>query len=484
MKLGKGLIVTGLLFYSVLGPMNIGNINAMAVDVQASESENEKETVNYNVIYSINGKTVTTKEAKELKLKDKFKSSENIREIKGKTLIKDFLPEYISLLNNKDGELSYAVTNKTVFVDIVLDKTSKPIYVNFINEKNETINDPRLNRSRNIFVGPWTDKVSVSSIALPKEYKAKDKDDIVIEKDQINVKLNKFDIINIKFIDQDNFKITDKNLLQNEFIVPEGTRIINSNDIKLPSNYRFIKDTKKYDINNNEIRVYVEEFKNVAIKYNVNGKSASIDGFVNMINVNVKARSISLDSIPNDFSNYKMKGNKKDFEIRNNQITIDLVTDPIDNPVKKPNRVKPGKVTNHKNPSALVKNYKGTISTHPNKTVSLYDSKGKAIKNRVLAGDSNWASDKTMELSGVKYYRVATNEWIKAENVYEYSASQSVVETSAGQFKNLFNSKGELATNRGLASGSRWLTDKTATINGEKMYRVATNEWLKASDIK
>jgi len=142
------------------------------------------------------------------------------------------------------------------------------------------------------------------------------------------------------------------------------------------------------------------------------------------------------------------------------------------------------KVTINVEKTSVVKDYNTTVATFADQNTPVYNSQGEVIGNRALAADSNWASDKTMELSGVKYYRVATNEWIKAENVYEYSASQSVVETSAGQFKNLFNSKGELATNRGLASGSRWLTDKTATINGEKMYRVATNEWLKASDIK
>ncbi|WP_164506027.1 SLAP domain-containing protein [Companilactobacillus insicii] len=46
------------------------------------------------------------------------------------------------------------------------------------------------------------------------------------------------------------------------------------------------------------------------------------------------------------------------------------------------------------------------------------------------------------------------------------------------------NSKGQLNKIRALASNTSWVTDKTAMINGVKMYRVATNEWVAASDIK
>ena len=46
----------------------------------------------------------------------------------------------------------------------------------------------------------------------------------------------------------------------------------------------------------------------------------------------------------------------------------------------------------------------------------------------------------------------------------------------------LYNSKGQLLRNRALAANSSWAVGKTATINNEKMYQVATDEYLKASD--
>jgi len=46
----------------------------------------------------------------------------------------------------------------------------------------------------------------------------------------------------------------------------------------------------------------------------------------------------------------------------------------------------------------------------------------------------------------------------------------------------LYTSNGEQVKNRALAPNTPWLVGKTISINGEKLYQVATNEYLKASD--
>ena len=47
----------------------------------------------------------------------------------------------------------------------------------------------------------------------------------------------------------------------------------------------------------------------------------------------------------------------------------------------------------------------------------------------------------------------------------------------------LYTYEGKVVGNRALAGHSSWFTDRYATINGEKMYRVATNEWVRAYDV-
>lgn len=47
----------------------------------------------------------------------------------------------------------------------------------------------------------------------------------------------------------------------------------------------------------------------------------------------------------------------------------------------------------------------------------------------------------------------------------------------------LYTLAGDLITDRELGAHSYWYTDRYATINGEKMYRVATDEWVRDFDV-
>ena len=65
----------------------------------------------------------------------------------------------------------------------------------------------------------------------------------------------------------------------------------------------------------------------------------------------------------------------------------------------------------------------------------------------------------------------------------EYENVNSTVNTKTGSAKYLYDINGKRSEKRALAGNTAWFSDRSAIINGEKMYRVATNEWVKASDI-
>ena len=46
--------------------------------------------------------------------------------------------------------------------------------------------------------------------------------------------------------------------------------------------------------------------------------------------------------------------------------------------------------------------------------------KDKLINNRGLAANSNWFTDRVIELNGTRYYRVATDEFVNANDVFVY----------------------------------------------------------------
>ncbi|MGQ2375866.1 MBG domain-containing protein [Companilactobacillus zhachilii] len=111
-------------------------------------------------------------------------------------------------------------------------------------------------------------------------------------------------------------------------------------------------------------------------------------------------------------------------------------------------------------------------------TVALYNKEGKQINDRVLGIDSCWFSDEEYTIGGVIYYRVATDEFAKASDVYVYVDPEP-------RFVRVYNDiHGDLVDyqgnelNRELSPSSQWRTDRIAIINGQQYYRVATNEFI------
>lgn len=141
--------------------------------------------------------------------------------------------------------------------------------------------------------------------------------------------------------------------------------------------------------------------------------------------------------------------------------------------------------------------FKGTVRVG-DKTAFLYTVDGKLISNRALGSGSDWKVVNKLVLNGKAYYQVATTEWVQADDVSVISqendnntdensnvqtADRSVVTTKNVDYTVLYDINGKEIQNRGLGKDSPWATDKMQTLKGVKYYRVATNEWVKASDI-
>lgn len=113
----------------------------------------------------------------------------------------------------------------------------------------------------------------------------------------------------------------------------------------------------------------------------------------------------------------------------------------------------------------------------------LYDNDGHLVENRALRPNSGWFADKKLTRNGTSYYRVATHEWVKMNDVYVYTPHQSFIRTNPDSNKQIVNAHQELITNRQLASNSEWITDMYTYMTGAKYYRIANNEFVKADDI-
>lgn len=141
---------------------------------------------------------------------------------------------------------------------------------------------------------------------------------------------------------------------------------------------------------------------------------------------------------------------------------------------------------------------KGVVTTKSDSAYyTLKNDDNETISNRALAKNSAWITDqKRVDQDGNTQYRVATGEWIDANNVTfsdkattdegEYTDVQALngkvtLDGPSSFIYMLYNDNGETVSNRALAGDSAWYTDKKATnAAGVTVYHVATGEWVQA----
>ncbi|KRK75347.1 hypothetical protein FC67_GL001863 [Companilactobacillus alimentarius DSM 20249] len=128
------------------------------------------------------------------------------------------------------------------------------------------------------------------------------------------------------------------------------------------------------------------------------------------------------------------------------------------------------------------------VSTLPDKgDVTLYklnDNKFSQITNHDLSSNSDWRSDETAQISNETYYRVATNEWVKAQSVYLYQPMNLIVKTG-NKITYFNNCQDDQCNNCVLAPNTAWKVDRVAYLDntGTKYYRIATDDFVKADNV-
>jgi hypothetical protein len=416
MKLSKKLIVTGLLFSSVLGSVNVGSITAMAA-------------INVNNIPKPEGPAVS--------------NPENAK------------PSTPEVVEPDKGDPDP--------IEITHPENVRKISIVFASENGGDIPMPH----STLEVTKDAKSLKESNITLPSGYELVTNQDLTIKKvgnlEYVKVKIKKINAaeqqesVKLNFVDDKGFSITDSKLPKTVNVKKNSTKLELKN-VKLPQGYKFANNADVF-IKNGEATIKVEKAN--VVKVNVIYVDKDTKKTISSVKLSGSYGTANKLDIP---AGYKVvDGSSNVVKFGKDGAVVTVVVE----------KVTP--ITNHKS----------TITTYPGSFVSLYNQKGQYIQNRGLGENSSWASDKTMVLDGVKYYRVSTNEWVKAEAVYEYTPmANKTITTTKGSFKKLYTTRGKAVGNRGLGANSSWLTDKAATINGETMYRVATNEWIKASDIK
>ncbi|WP_225420958.1 SLAP domain-containing protein [Companilactobacillus keshanensis] len=117
-------------------------------------------------------------------------------------------------------------------------------------------------------------------------------------------------------------------------------------------------------------------------------------------------------------------------------------------------------------------------------SAQLYNINGEKISASLNNGTS-WKTDNERYIGNEVYYRVSSNGYVNSSDVYLYKPINDVIKAMGDKPVVLYNNQGQLIknSNRALAPGSTWRTDRIITVDHVSYYRVSTNEFAVLSDV-
>lgn len=117
----------------------------------------------------------------------------------------------------------------------------------------------------------------------------------------------------------------------------------------------------------------------------------------------------------------------------------------------------------------------GVVRTFERVT-NLIDKTGQPVKLTLLPNTA-WKYSRIMTINGNDYYQVSTNEFLPVADPIIFTPTTKATSIELTTSEPVYNSEGVKLPAK-LTAGSSWRTDGSAIINGVKMYRIATNEWV------
>lgn len=435
MKLAKTVIVSGLLFSSVLGSVNVGSITAMAADnaqtsartlgpanlpkpgdtskpapnptpAPSTDSDN-KESI--KLIYTYKGKELTTK---------KIKAEIDINKLISLSAIEDMGNSNYRIKDGQVFKVFKDTKDNTNAVRVEVEKLKTIIVRCFV--------DQGAPHDREVKVGEDVKSVTLEQLDLNLQNKVVSNNQTIfnIDNDGI-VRVNLESTMNVSVIYSSENGADLSLPIKEVTVIASQDRFNNPSEVPVPAGYELVPGQ--------------------SLKFVKSGQSR-------FVRLRVKSVSGQVNNKPNRPGNSNIS-------------------------VAKPS-VKPGNV-------ALQSVHITFKDQNSSELVGYKQLTGKVLSSAKVEAPENYAlvneKDATVNFDkkGNKQVVLLVKKMFSAPIM-----NQGVVTTTNGSYKRLYTLEGKMITNRALGTNSQWYTDQYATVNGEKMYRVATNEWVKASDVK
>jgi hypothetical protein len=140
-------------------------------------------------------------------------------------------------------------------------------------------------------------------------------------------------------------------------------------------------------------------------------------------------------------------------------------------------KLNPTETSSNSNPSeaTTVTDASGVLRTF-NRDVQLVDASGDPI-GKTASPSTAWKYSRIVSINGADYYQVAPNEYLPTDSSVKFIPLTTPTNIVLSSNSVVYNSEGN-ALDVTFPAGTILKTDGYAIINGVKMYRVGTDEWV------
>jgi len=259
----------------------------------------------------------------------------------------------------------------------------------------------------------------------------------------------------------------------------DGSQLLNSDEspITIPIN----SSVSDYSWNSKVNDKKVDWYNSATTVTDFDGNTVLVSDLAKKIGIPL-TEDTSLDDFISQFVQIGLDDKINDFSNAGKNYTFNIIFKSTGNTSDNSSHSNGSSASGQNDKETIIKKNQTVATT--TKEVNLYKKDGSLITDRVLGVDTGWFSDQEYTLNGIKYYRVSTDEFVKAEDVYVYVAlDKNIIRVHDNLIGYLLNYRGDKVTDRALQASTDWITDRYTIINGEKYYRVATNEFIAASDV-
>ena len=238
--------------------------------------------------------------------------------------------------------------------------------------------------------------------------------------------------------------------------------------------------------------------KKISVEYTINNKKKAGEGLPSTVEIDKNSEYVKKSDIKIDLTKYEFVSNENQFKIDNNLVRVELRESGVPGQGGQAGQggqpSQPGQqgttghsaTEPHKHGGYAVQRVRITfIDKNTNELVGNLQLNGLATHTKKIEAPKNYElvnandADIKFDTKGNKDIKISVRKTKSS-----ITKSEGIVTTNNGEYKRLYTIDGKMVGNRALAAGTKWYTDQQITVGGDLMYRVATNEWVKAFDVK